>query len=104
MTQVPLPRKIKKEKEVKKEGKGKTKEERNNEDDHSTRKLEESAMHHCNFDKEWSKKNSCIQPVKEYSDTFFVQFAQRKLVVPIKLLVMFSDTVKRLFILCLKMK
>ena len=34
----------------------------------------------------------------------FVQFSQRKLVVPIKLSVMFSDTVKHLFKLSLKMK
>ena len=36
--------------------------------------------------------------------SFFVQYNQRKLVVPIKLLVMLSNTVKQLFKLSLKMK
>ena len=104
MTQVPLPKKIKKEKEVKKEGEGKTEEKKNKKDDHSTRKLEGSATYLCKFDKEWSKKTPCIQPVKEDPHAFFVQFAQRKLVFPIKHLVMLSDNVKQLFILSLKMK
>ena len=89
MTEVSPPKKIKKEKEVKKEGKGMTEEKNNKEDDHSTRKLEGSATYRCKFDKKGSKKNPCIQPLK---------------VVSIKLLVMLSDTVKQLFILSLKMK
>ena len=36
--------------------------------------------------------------------SFFVQYSQRKLVIPIKLLVMLSNTVKQLFKLSLKMK
>ena len=60
MTQVPLPKKIKKEKKVKKEGE----EKKNKKDGHSPRKLEGSATYRCKVDKEWSKKSSCIQPVK----------------------------------------
>ena len=59
MTEVPLTKTIKKEVEVKKEGEGKTKEKKNKEDDHSTTKLERSAMYRCKFDKKWSKKNPC---------------------------------------------
>ena len=66
----------------KKRGKWKTEEKKNKEDDHSTKKLEGSATYRCKFDKEWSKKNPCIQPVKEDAHVFFVQFAQRELVVP----------------------
>ena len=102
-TLVSLPKRIKKEKKVKKEGEGKTEEKKNKEDDHSIRKLEGSGTYRCKFDKEWSKKNPCIHP-KKTPMRFFVQFAQRKLVVSIKLLVMLSDTVKLLFILSLKMK
>ena len=47
-----MPKKIKKEKEVKKAGKGKIEEKRNKEDNHSTRKLEGSATYRCKFDKE----------------------------------------------------
>ena len=45
MTQVPPPKKIEKEKEVKKQMEGKTEEKKNKEDDHSTRKLEGSATY-----------------------------------------------------------
>ena len=72
MTQVPTPKKIKKEKEVKKREEGKTGEKRYKEDDHSTRKLEGSATHRCKFGKEWSKKNPSIQPVNEDPHTFFL--------------------------------
>ena len=75
MTEVSPPKKIKKEKKVKKEGEGKTEEKKNKEDDRSTRKLEGSAACSCKFDKKWSKKNPCIQPVKEDPRVFFVQFA-----------------------------
>ena len=60
---------------MKKEGEGKTEGKKNNEDGHSTRKVEGSATYCCKFDKEWSKKNSCIQPVKEDPLPFFLQFA-----------------------------
>ena len=104
VTQVPPPKKMKKKKEVKKEGEGKTAEKKNKKNNHSTRKLEGSATYRCKFDKEWSKKNPCIQPDKEDPSASFVQFAQRKLVVPIMLLGMLSETVKQLFILSFKMK
>ena len=78
MTQVPPPKKIKKEKEVKKEGEGKTEEKKNKEDDHSTRKLEGSATYRCKFDKEWSKKNPCIQSVKEDPHAFFCTICSKK--------------------------
>ena len=103
-TLVSLPKRIKKEKKVKKEGEGKTEEKKNKEGDHSIRKLEGSGTYRCKFDKEWPKKNPCIESVKEDPMRFFVQFAQRKLVVLIELLVMLSDTVKQFFILSLKMK
>ena len=102
-TLVSLPKRIKKEKKVKKEGEGKTEEKKNKEGDHSIRKLEGSGTYRCKFDKEWSKQIPCIHPKKTPMGVF-VQFAQRKLVVPIKLLVMLSDTVKQFFILSLKMK
>ena len=78
MIQVPPPKKIKKEKEVKKEEEGKTKEMKNKKDDHSTRKLEGSAMYCCKFDKEWSKKNPCIQPVKEDPHALFCTICSKK--------------------------
>ena len=75
VTQVPPPKRIKKKKQVKKEGEEKTEEKKNKEDDYSTRKLEGPATYRCKFDKEWSKTNLCIQPVKEDAHAFFVQFA-----------------------------
>ena len=78
VTPVPPPKKIKKEKEVKKEGEGKTKEKKHKEDDHSTRKLEGSATHCCKFDKELSKKNPCIQPVKEDIHAFLCTICSKK--------------------------
>ena len=85
-------KKINKEKEVKIEAEGKTEEKKNKEDDRSTRKLEGSATYRCKFDKECSKKNSCIHPVKE-DPYVVVQYTQRKAVVFIRFLVMLSDTV-----------
>ena len=82
VAQVPPPKKIKKEKEVKKEGEGKTEEKKNKEDDHSTRKLEGSATYRCKFDKEWSKKNPCIQPVKEDPHAFFCTICSKKVGCP----------------------
>ena len=77
MTQVPTLKRIK-EKKVKKEGEGKTKEKKNKEDDHSTRNLEGSATYRCRFDKEWSKKNPCMQPVKEDPHAFFCTICSKK--------------------------
>ena len=36
--------------------------------------LEGSATYCCKFNKEWSKKNRCIQQVKKDPRAFFVQF------------------------------
>ena len=77
-TEVSPSKKIKKEKEVKKEGEGKTEEKKNKEDDHSTKKLGGSATYRCKFDKEWSKKNPCIQPVKEDPHAFFCTICSKK--------------------------
>ena len=105
VTQVPPPKRNKKEKKVKKRGEGKTEEKKNKGDDHSTRKLEGSATYRCKFDKNGQRKILAFSQSKKTPMPFFsVQFAQRKLVVPIKLLVMLPDTVKQLFILSLKMK
>ena len=71
-------KKINKEKEVKIEAEGKTEEKKNKEDDRSTRKLEGSATYRCKFDKEWSKKNPCIQPVKEDPHAFFCTICSKK--------------------------
>ena len=71
-------KKINKEKEVKIEAEGKTEEKKNKEDDRSTRKLEGSATYRCKFDKEWSKKNPCIQPVKEDPQAFFCTICSKK--------------------------
>ena len=90
MTKISLPKKIKKEKDVRKVGEGKTEEKKNKEDGHSNRKLEGYATYRCKFDKEWIRKNPCIPPVKEDPYAFFVQFAQRRFVVAIKILVMLS--------------
>ena len=57
---------------MKKEGEAKTEEKKSKEDHHSTRELEGSATYRCKFDKEWSKKNPCIQPVKEDPHAFFL--------------------------------
>ena len=53
---------------MKKEGKGKTEEKKNKEDD----------RYRCKFDKEWSKKNPCIQPVKEDPHAFFCTICSKK--------------------------
>ena len=63
---------------MKKEGEGKPEERKNKEDDHSTRKLEGSATYRCKFDKEWSKKNPCVQPVKEYPHAVFCTICSKK--------------------------
>ena len=76
--QVPPPERIKKERKVKKEGEGKTEEKKNKKNDHSTRKLEGSATYRCKFDKEWPKKNPCIQPVKEDPHAFFCTICSKK--------------------------
>ena len=65
--QVPPSKRIKKERKVK-EGEGKTKEKKNKEDD----------RYRCKFDKEWSKKNPCIQPVKENPQVFFCTICSKK--------------------------
>ena len=54
--------------------------------------------------KNGQRKILAFSQSKKTPTRFSVQFAQRKLVVPTKLLVMLSDTVKQLFILSLKMK
>ena len=46
-------------------------EKKNKEDDHSIRKLKGYATYRCKSDKERSKKNPCIKPVKEDPHTFF---------------------------------
>ena len=56
---------------MKKEGDGKREKKRRRKDDHSTRKLKGYATYRCKFDKEWSKKNSCIKPLKEDPMPFF---------------------------------
>ena len=63
---------------MRKEGEGKTEEKKNKEEDHSTRKLERSVTYRCKFDKEWSKKNTCIQPVKEDPHVFFCTICSKK--------------------------
>ena len=77
VTQVPPPKRLRRRK-VKIEGEGKTEEKKNKEDDRSTRKLEGSATYRCKFDKEWSKKNPCIQPVKEDPHAFFCTICSKK--------------------------
>ena len=54
--------------------------------------------------KNGQRKILAFSQSKKTPTRFSVQFAQRKLVFPTKLLVMLSDTVKQLFILSLKMK
>ena len=78
MTQVQTAKTIKKENKVKNEGEGKTEEKKNKEDDHNTRKIIGSAAYRCKFDKEWSKKNYCIQPVKEDPHAFFYTICSKK--------------------------
>ena len=78
MTQVPPPKRNKKEKKVKKRGEGKTEEKKNKGDDHNTRKLEESATYRCKFDKDWSKKTPCIQSVKVDPHAFFCTICSKK--------------------------
>ena len=57
-TLVSLPKRIKKEKKVKKEGEGKTEKKKNKVGDHSIRKLDGCGTYCCKFNKEWSKKKS----------------------------------------------
>ena len=78
VTQVQPAKTIKKENKVKNEGEGKTKEKKNKEDDHNTRKIIGFATYRCKFDKEWSKKNNCIQPVKEDPHAFFCTICSKK--------------------------
>ena len=63
---------------MKKEGDGKREKKRRRKDDHSTRKLKGYATYRCKFDKEWSKKNPCIQPVKEDPYAFFCTICSKK--------------------------
>ena len=90
MAQVPPPKKIKKEKEVKKEGKERPKKRRIKRTIRALENLKGLQRIVASLIKNGQRK--------------ILQFAQRKLVVPIRLLVMLSNTVKQLFILNLKMK
>ena len=74
MTQEPPPKRIKKEKKVKKEGQERSKKRRIK----RTIILERSATYRCMFDKEWSKKNPCIQPVMEDPHAFFCTICSNK--------------------------
>ena len=71
-------KRIRRRKKGKKRGEGKTEEKKNKGDDHNTRKLEESATYRCKFDKDWSKKTPCIQPVKVDPHAFFCTICSKK--------------------------
>ena len=105
MTQVPPPKKIKKEKEVKKERDGKREKKRRiKRTIIALENLKGMLRIVASLIKNGQRKILAFSQSKKTPMRFSVQFAQRKLVVPIKLFVMLSDTVKQLFILSLKMK
>ena len=89
---------------MKKEGEGKTEEKKNKKDDHSSKNLKGLLRIVVSLIKNGQRRLLAFSQSKKTPMPFFVQFAQRKLVFPIKLLVMLSDTVKQLLILSLKMK
>ena len=103
VTQVPPPKKIKKKKEVKKEEEERPKKRRIKRTIIPVENLKGLLRLVASLIKNDQRKIYAFNQSKKIPMPFFVQFAQRKLVVPIKLLVMLSDTVKQLFILSLKM-
>ena len=104
MTQVPPPKRIKKKKQVKKEGKERPKKRRIKRTIKALENLKGLLRIVSSLMKNGQRKVLAFSQSKKTPMRFSVQFSQRKLVVPIKLLVMLSDTVKQLFILSLKMK
>ena len=86
-----MPKKIKKEKEVKKAGKGKTEEKRTI---IALENLKGLLRIVASLIKNSERKILAFSQSKKTSIPCFEQFVQRKLVVPIKLLVMLSGTVK----------
>ena len=104
MTQVPPPKRIKKEKKVKKRGQERPKKRRIKRMIIALENLKGLLRIVASLIKNGQRKILAFSQSKKTPMRFSVQFAQRKLVVPIKLFVMLSDTVKQLFILSLKMK
>ena len=105
MTQVPPPKKIKKEKEVKKERDGKREKKRRiKRTIIALENLKGMLRIVASLIKNGQRKILALSQSKKTPMLFFGQFAHRKLVVHIKLLVMLSDTVKQFFILSLEMK
>ena len=104
VTQVPPPKRIKKEKKVKKRGQERLKKRRIKRMIIALENLKGLLRIVASLIKNGQRKILAFSQSKKTPMRFSVQFAQRKLVVPIKLFVMLSDTVKQLFILSLKMK
>ena len=104
VTQVPPTKKIKKDKEVKKEGKERPKKSKIKRTIIALENLKGLLRIVASLIKIDQRKILAFSQSKKTTMPFFAEFAQRKLVVPIKLLVMLSDNVKQLFILSLKMK
>ena len=104
VTQVPPPKKIRRRKKWKKMEKERSKKGRIKRTIIALENLKDLLRFVVSLLKNSQRKILTFSQSKKIPMPFFVQFAQRKLVVPIKLLVMLSDTVKQLFILSLKMK
>ena len=104
VTQVPPPKRIKKEEKVKKRGQERPKKRRIKRMIIALENLKGLLRIVASLIKNGQRKILAFSQSKKTPTRFSVQFAQRKLVFPTKLLVMLSDTVKQLFILSLKMK
>ena len=103
-TQVPSRKKIKKEEEVKKEEMERPKKRRIRRTIIALENMKGMLLIVASLIKNGQRKILAFSQSKKTPTLFSGEFAQRKLVVPIKLLVMLSDTVKQLFILSLEMK
>ena len=94
VTQVPPPKKIRRRKKWKKMEKERSKKGRIKRTIIALENLKDLLRFVVSLLKNSQRKIFTFSQSKKTPMPFFVQFAQRKLVVPIKLLVMLSDTVK----------
>ena len=104
MTQEPPPKRIKKEKKVKKDGQERSKKRRIKRTIIALENLKGLLRIVACLIKNGQRKILAFNQSWKTPMRFFVLFAQTKLVVPNKLLVVLSDTVRQLFIVSLKMK
>ena len=104
VTQEPPSKRIQKEKKVKKEGQERLKKRRIKRTIIALENLKGLLRIVKSLIKNGQRKIFAFSQTKKTSMRFLALFAQKKLVVPIKFLVVLSDTVKQLLIVSLKMK